>query len=1824
MKNTEWGMLFFRQIRLWKNALFNPEFLSRVFIQTPSKFPDLLHIWEPTFNGKIVTNYKSTNLKVVDIVNSDNYFIVQYKDKDQNEKSESEFGRNVMDENKYSILTMCSEDGLYFDITLKKCMQFLDLSKMNDFTFKDLPSAYSGNYAMAFWIFFEDVDLYNDEKGLHINWSRHLQITIFKKNDRLTGFCFPQGYYSDYEENDGSQSFDKKYSEALNKAEAVLLPEGQSENGNWIWVICSVSYYNRTFYFMGNDEKKEEEIHPETLYEDEEGNVVKTSYPMRFYLSDLNNNNMYKSTLSIININPIKKLYLREILLFRNFIPDWYAEKIKYMNLRDLSSNQLPDLAFVANFADFDLETKKLKYYIYERAYGSTLYEKVDTSLLLTVREAGSTFELSANFKFQTLCDLDTMNPTKYEKGTCVKINDCKLQDLKATFCMDEDMPLSCQSPNFLTKTIIDDTEKMRCVSQCDIEEFITPGTPRDRGICNTNCGISKYFTSDGNNDTCPYSATSMNCGNDHLRIGYHCVPQEKKNVSALFFSKCYNSPNFYRTISTNTINKLSRGYFYEFWMKFDNTLILEKTCKEAGKDSKEYYLYSTPHSMYKTTEGEFFYQIINSAYKINIDSLDTKKWNKIVIETKIETTGQNVLIYSNFEGKTFSIPNIDTSITMRLQYISFCSRKSSGDCIPGSSNIMWGSAFYRNIRVWDIRSSSIQTIQDYNNGLYTDISKSLILDYPLTISEIDNNVIQEKIRGEDSILVQHLRSNNFQSDDNVINYNYELNLDWKLKWQCDDDPDTILVKKDCLKKTGEYFKVPTSPPATSLFDIESIKENKTFTFCIYMKFIGVLNSSTSAQPIIFSFKDDTFFVYDIATSYVIFYIGGSDKEAFRDTRFHDYIGIWIPICMANHISDNPYVHPNMFTLSINKIDIPFTSGFSLSKDGVIFERIAIGDEIIAYFSQFRIYSKFIQGNFGTLASSKIEDELLLFYNLTCDNDGNVQAEFVNDTISRYCVGDYNLYEDETLHTPDDFHYFDTNLEGTTYASCDNSYCKTLCFNSKNTECTCKMDDTVYWLRKNKATSKTYCEHPPFIDYSLFDSVNITVPSSSTNESTLEFWFYIYSYNTTNINFKEINIIWDKHNRVQIINEKNSLSAKCYALYDSNDKNKFSDLVKTISVTAFGWTIIRCGTSINRPTFTFFLNGNEGTFSSNLENSIPYDRIFSESNLIIKNNELSPASYGFFFIRELKLWQQYNKQYIDTSYINLASFGVYNPSKGMSEGRFPGLITLIRSEYEIEEYESAIKGEYHIINLIIPENEGILISKRNNTISRKNNEKIKLIGYNLIDPTNSDYYKSLVLCEEGMVYNSLFNYCEKPSYTKCDTPGDTKDTCMLCPDEAKYLDPVDGLCKSECPIGYYSRDDMNQCRPCNETCYKCVWLFGNNCTECTGARYLVRETHECVEKCEDYNLTASKLTNNLCIGFESKAILLNHKEYEEEQIDINTFDSLQGKIINYTSKDYTVLWGFDKEKTIEINNGTLEIGIHETPFLGDLTKEEEVLLNKSFFKHGKDYFFYITVIAHNVLYYDAIVNESHYFHLRMNSYPVNGSLNITPSVGLYRTTFFVIKCEGWSDDTSPKNKLQYRFFSKEIGTNNQMLLRGWSLENEISTNFTVMYYQQNKSDINITCEIKDELNATSTVWEVITIAKSLTGGIYSLNEALKAYPDIPYELKTYEKLDVLYYHRSEFLLSLTSDPYKTVYPSFLQTQYEPTLQGDMIVQEDPTCVSEYCNGNGQCVLVDEFIVCNCNEGWVGKYCHIDTSGLIELQNLFDELFLDVFKNLLIL
>ena len=209
---------------------------------------------------------------------------------------------------------MCSEDGLYYDVTLKRCMQFLDLSKMNDFTFRELPSAYSGNYAMAFWIFFEESDIYS-ERGLHLKWSRHLQITIFKKEDqKLKGFCFPQAYYTDYTDyEDDDTNFLDKYDKALNKAKIPLVRDGTSEDGVWIWVVCSVSNYYKKYFLKGNGAPIEATIISENLYYSDttrEGQPVRNKYPYHYFMSEVNNGESQTSKLNIEGLANEKRIYI--------------------------------------------------------------------------------------------------------------------------------------------------------------------------------------------------------------------------------------------------------------------------------------------------------------------------------------------------------------------------------------------------------------------------------------------------------------------------------------------------------------------------------------------------------------------------------------------------------------------------------------------------------------------------------------------------------------------------------------------------------------------------------------------------------------------------------------------------------------------------------------------------------------------------------------------------------------------------------------------------------------------------------------------------------------------------------------------------------------------------------------------------------------------------------------------------------------------------------------------------------------------------------------------------------------------------------------------------------------------------------------------------------------------------------------------------------------------------------------------------------------------------------------------------------------------------
>ena len=1823
----DWGYLFFRQIRLWGDAYFNAEFLSRIKIETKSLFPYLLQEWEPIFVGyRSDEFFKNFDVYELDYIGVDFLkFTISYT---------GVYGANIIDEYYYDDIILCSENGQYFDVTLGSCVQFTDLSKMKDFQFNNLPTAYSGSYSIAFWIFIEDSATLS--AGIHINWSLHMQVTVIKTT-RLMGYCFPQGYYSDSISND---DIIYKYSKSLNAAEVFLVDDKTSESGTWIYVICAMSHYNRKFYINGIDENVlvENTLKQEILYQYGSGTatIVRSSAPMRYFMS--NTAGLLISTLKIINVTNTKKIYFRQITLFRDYIHYWYTKSLRYMNLSMLDSNYMQSVLFFVNFAEFELSTKKLNYYHQYRRKGDTIYVKYQYTTTLTPANEGSTFELSANFIFLPLCELSSSIRMKYdpEQNLCVPIENCNLVILNAYYCMEENTPLSCEAGQYIDYR---GDNQIACNTQCrTFNQIRQPGAGENPGICNSECP--------SNVRDCPSSnlnnyKSGFNCMGGFYRIAYQCYEQSLDENSALFFSKCYNSPNFYRILSNDALDKLSYGYFYEFWFKLDHILT---DCKDLEHQPKEFYLYSTPHSIYlDTTTNLFYYEIIvATSYNTPISGISDYEWNKVIIRTTLHPTiGQNVDVFLNFdlENPIASFQSITSSIDMKLQYISFCSRSGSGDCTPGTSFVNWGSAYYRNIRIWEYRSSSLEMIEDFNAGLFEELPQSLILYYPLTIQYMDLNKLTEIISGIDSIIVTHLDTNNFQSTDNNVFYNYELNFDWgathlnnyitsidksEEKWgyieyaQCNSrckrcysstytncyecNVGFKLINKECVTINGYYLKTPANSANTIVpFKIEvdtlAVPNLKQWTFCIYMKFEGVALPQLNYAKIIV-FKESSYIAFDTGTTNLVFFV--ESKLAFRDTNFNKYIGTWIPLCVANYLSAIPdtYVYPNMILLNVNKIDIPFVTGYSIPDPGLLIDQISLHYETIALYADFRIYNKFIQHNFATMISSTANAKnLFIHYDLYSGKSSCIQLEYlaINSLVSVNCVEDYNIYMDSTKFCNSESEFFDVSLSDRDKPcdTCDDM-CVTLCNKQDVQECTCDMTDGLYWLRRHLTLRRTYCEYLPFIDFSVLNEVNIKVPSSATYESTLEIWFYVYIYNTKTVNFKEIDIIWNKHNRITIYTSNNSVYAKCYALWDMDNPLRYDEYIVQ-SVKPYSWNNLRCGSEFISHKHSYFFNSVQREL---LTEDLPINRRGEYSNLRIVSDPLTPDSFGFVFLREMKLWQQYNYKLIDTSHIDLQTYGYYNVDTLKTSGIFPGLISFFKNRFEVSEYDNVkSKHQYKIINEVIEENNIFL--PRETIAYRKNT----FIGYNWVDPDNSGLYSELVLCEEGLVYIESKDACIKPAATHCSLPADSLDNCMTCDDSQIYIHPVDGTCLSECPDGYYPRDDLNECRICDITCYTCTGPLYNECTSCDDVLNYVPDLHICILICQDYGLTQSPVRPNLCVIFDADAELVNVKE--GVPIDVYTFEHLVAKVTKYTSKNYVTKWIFDPNKTRKENNNSTMRFPSETPFNGDITNLD-TSVDKNFFELGLKYAVNLEIISENEREPEKTVVITVPFVLTMNSYPINGTLDIIPEIGFYNTTTFVITAPDWIDDTT--DQLEYKFYAIERGTAIVKELRNWSYLNEITSNFTVLFYQNPTSNITIYCEIRDNYNATIMINKDIVIANSLNSGIYSLEKAIIGY-ELPEE-RTY----LICYFRSQYLMSLGIDSYKSVQPARLQTEFSPLLDGTAITQTDPKCTIDFCNNRGVCGLLDVYINCFCNSGYMGRNCHLDMGGYQTLEKYYKELF----------
>ena len=387
---------------------------------------------------------------------------------------------------------------------------------------------------------------------------------------------------------------------------------------------------------------------------------------------------------------------------------------------------------------------------------------------------------------------------------------------------------------------------------------------------------------------------------------------------------------------------------------------------------------------------------------------------------------------------------------------------------------------------------------------------------------------------------------------------------------------------------------------------------------------------------------------------------------------------------------------------------------------------------------------------------------------------GNTDTNCLNDTdlaggsvaaLSFSCIGDYNSYLDSNKQCNDDTKYF--TLTSPNNPPCENchSICftevsavkKGLCFGNQTKECTCDISEGDFWL--TKTGTDILCDKITNTDLVAYKPITIDALKASTSqEYTLEMWVYVYAYNGNSIVFTDYDIIWDKHSRITLYNKSNSLIVKCYSVSEIDkiaDYTEFSEKVMSY----YSWNFIKCGADWLAK--KYFLN----TALQDIQITAP--TIASTSKLRLALDTAKISNFGFLFIRELKLWQQFNYKYIDTSRIEIHDNKI----------KYPGLMHLFRFNFNNSTIVDNLDGKNHLIE-----------------------RRIDFIGYNIVDPDAKGLYTDLLLCQEGKIYDQNSKICSPSTVDtkECEFAANSNNDCILCPENKKYLDPESGKCKAVC------------------------------------------------------------------------------------------------------------------------------------------------------------------------------------------------------------------------------------------------------------------------------------------------------------------------------------------------------------------------------------------------------------------------------------------
>jgi hypothetical protein len=1226
-----WGVLFFRQIRLWKcyNCM-NPSLYKTEIITTTAGYGNLLHVFDPYFNTSESVTELATNTKVTGSFRN-NYY-----------------GYNIIDENNYSLKTLCSE--------FNPCLSLGKTNQFDDIVIDDIPVSYWGRYTVEFWTYAKDSTQMTN--GFNVIYGKHAAVSIqadTNTNDMLI-YCFPQDYRYSPKGKNGPAI--KTLASGLTNSSSYKI-SGASKQ--WFWVRCAVSWDNREFYI--NDDT------PTTLLGELLWTGQNNDFPFRYFWP---NNSFTDLTIEGAKNNNTD-VYIRALSIFNDYLPNNYL--FKNLLLNNLTPAKFPNLIFSIDMTNWDISSGDMDY---TTPSGTNTYTATAAS--------GIVPDIDNTLIIESMCDPTGM---KYVAGFgCKPYTSCNLPALNALVCANDNEPLTCTTGFYLNPG-----SPNACTNACTTLNR-SPCSDQMSAICNFNCSTNHNVCLGLSDVQMHNYSNTVSCNANFDRISYECIDDTKQKDSATLYNNCYNFQSVYNTFSQSFNQLTQKGYYLEFWFKMDN---INTYCTAPPATQKNYIFYSYPHTFWHLTgQTKMHYEnLLDPTSLTGQFDFHQYEWNKFIMLVDMPSSGQSITIWSNlhFDTPALTFPTISSNLNQNILGIGFC----NGDCDPGSigkQTVNWSSAYYKNIRIYDSSYINQFVIQAYMLGQFNAMPKALLLYYTLQAKDGDLNLLKNSIvaNGEDIDYSTIYTTGDLSNSDKCMLFNFsDNNFDWHLTntsksvtgvdtvtgaissigcstnckycysispkdcHEC--KPNYVLYYSECKSANGNFLSVPVGSGKTVPLNLVGngfdVRKTNGVTLTFWFKYYGTVVTSTNACPTIVSFSKttDTFLCVDAITNELKFYYQTSN-QVFESADLIVRLGQWTLVSLSNYYSSGTIYKyfPTMVNFWLQTEDQKKEVNFNMPGAGLNIDNIDIGNEIIALFADMRFYNNYIVQPYGLVMSLDTTNQQDMMFNRymigTTSKNCLTDSDIDGGNAGSYkisCVPDYHPYLDTTLRcTNPSVNFFNITAAGDCNGLCDatctnnNLFCST----TKNIGCTCDYK-TKNWLRMDKNVSQVYCDTPPYFDFARSNVTYIPGTASSHNdEYTMEFMYYVYSYNENTKAFTSFDIIWDNHIKATFYNENNLLKLKCYPVYRSNQPTS-STQFSTDATTPkyYTWNYAQCSTSLN--SMKFYINQlSEQTLFGKIQKITNMTDL--TSSLTLQPSAGAGTSYGFLFIRDIKLWSTYN------------------------------------------------------------------------------------------------------------------------------------------------------------------------------------------------------------------------------------------------------------------------------------------------------------------------------------------------------------------------------------------------------------------------------------------------------------------------------------------------------------------------------------------------------------------------------------------------------